>query len=71
MNNEKDAVLMLEGKEGRREGERLERRKDGRGKQRIAFLARYKQEAKFARKFYIYPSHVPNSFKVLAAIPSY
>lgn len=38
---------MLEGKEGKKEGRRAgeeERRKDGRGKKRIAFLARYKQK---------------------------
>lgn len=63
MSVEKDSAIMLEGKEGKKDGRReggwVERRKDGRGKKRTAFLARYKPEAKFAGKFYTYQGMFP------------
>lgn len=55
--------------EGSERGYKEERMEEERKKK--TFLARYKPKAKFARKFYIYPSHVPDSFKVLAATPSF
>lgn len=70
-------TLIFEGKEGkkkgRREGEEGIKKKGWKrkGKKKKTFLARYKPKAKFTRKFYIYPSHVPDSFKVLAATPSF
>lgn len=53
MNNEKDIAIMLEGKEGRKRGERdthTEKENDGRQKKIIAFLARYTPEVKFEEK---------------------
>ena len=48
MNNEKDTAIMLEGKERSKKGGRKKggKKQDGRQKKIIAFLARYKPEAK-------------------------
>lgn len=66
MNNEKDAAK-LEGKEGRTEegwgGWKRERK--------IKLFSQVKTRSQIKRKFYMYLSHVPYSFKVLAAMLAY
>lgn len=61
---------MQQSSKGRKEGEKKDG-EDGREKGKKKLLSQVKTRSQIKRKFYMYLSHVPYSFKVLAAMLAY